>query len=330
MKIDLKKIWSGQESASSKQVVRERILFIKDLNCFIGLVGYTGVKMFQLEVEPLTEIHKNYLHRFRGVEIQAIPSDDETLKKFTIILMEKELTDIFTLFIEDILDKLIPISDTKDALNIINQRVIYWRKLFAQASGELLTPEKQRGLFGELFILQQLLNYSEDSRLVLNSWVGPQSANQDFVIETNAIEVKTSKAGNSTVSISNEYQLDFTLWNNIYLCIVSVNESAGKQGTLFQLINTIRTLLEERDDELVSEFERKLGLIGINRDMLEEYNETSYSVRNYRFFHVCDGFPVIVKGTIESDAIYNVKYQIDISKCRDFEADEQTVLSTIL
>lgn len=329
MRIDIRKIWSEQESSSNKQVLRKRVSSIKSLDCYIGLVGYTGVKMFQLEVESTVKIHKNYLQRFRGVEMQVIPTEDGALKKFAIILIEKELTDIFILFVEDIIDNLISISSTTDALNIINQRVSYWRKLFAKASGELLSIERQRGLFGELFVLNLLLDNSEDNKLILNSWVGSQSANQDFAIGKNAIEVKTSKATNPSINISNEHQLDYTSWNHIYLCIVMVNESSGRDGTLYELISTIREILG-KDEELIADFDRKIALAGINPDMVTEYDEISYSVRNYRFYHVREGFPVIIEGTLENDAIHNVKYQIEINQCKDFEEDEETVLNLVL
>lgn len=329
MKIDLNKIWSTQESSSNKNILLEKISSVSNLNCFIGLVGYTGARIFLLDIESTIDIHENYLRKFRGVEIQAIPSENSTVKKFTIILIENDLKDIFTLFIDDILDKLIPVSETKAALTVINQRIAFWRKLFARASGEFLSPEKQRGLFGELFILHQLLNYSDEKKLVLDSWVGSQSANQDFVIEDNAIEVKTSKSESPGVQISSEHQLNFHSLNHLYLCTVLVNESAGRQGTLYELINTIRHQIL-LDDNLVSAFEMKLELAGIPTDMFEEYNSISYTIRSCQFYRVCDGFPLITTETLSDDSVYNIKYQIDISKCEDFIETEEEVFTKIL
>jgi hypothetical protein len=163
----------------------------------------------------------------------------------------------------------------------------------------------------------------------MNSWVGTQNAHQDFALEKSALEVKTSKAGDPFVYISSEHQLDYTSWENLYLCLVAVNESAGKRGTLYDLVTEIKRLLEI-DGDLVREFEKKLTFIGITEDTLENYNEVSYSVRYHRFFRVEEGFPLIIRETFKNEAVNNVKYQIDIKKCSSFEIIEEEVLSDIL
>ncbi|WP_335965416.1 PD-(D/E)XK motif protein [Galbibacter sp. PAP.153] len=329
MKIDLKKIWRDQESYADNHVMRERIHALERLQCFVGTVGFTGARMFQLELDASTPVHKNYLHRFKGVDIHVLPKKDEQVNEFTIILNDRDLMDIFTLFIEDILEKLNTVENEKDALVCINQRVGYWKKLFARASGEMLSPQKQRGLFGELYILRLLLEQMESKRYVLNGWVGSSNANQDFAFDNNALEVKTSKAGNPTVNISNEHQLDFTNWNHIFLTTVLVNESSGNEGTLVELINDIQSLLQE-DMVLLHEFHLKLDLAGMDKDTIDQYDEISYTVRSCRFYHVREGFPVIIRATMDNDWISNVKYQIDIGQCKTFEVEEPTVLDILL
>ena len=328
MMIDIKKIWIEQESSSGKNVVRQRVTSINNISCYIGLIGTTGAKMFQMELDKSIGIHKNYLHKFKGVEIQAIPKG-LNYREFTIILIDKALTDIFTLFIEDIIIKLEHTSDPKEALTLINQRINYWKQLFARVSGEILSSERQRGLFGELFFLRLLLHKSEDKETILNSWQGANNSNQDFVHGSNAVEIKTSKAGNPSVFISNEHQLDYTVWANLYLCLIMVNESAGDQNTLFKLIQEIKSLLSY-DITLVKDFEVKLNHAGISDDMIEYYNELSYSIRNLRYFGVKDGFPAIIRNTLNNEAIYSVKYQIDIKSCHTFEVSEGIALKNML
>ena len=84
------------------------------------------------------------------------------------------------------------------------------------------------------------------------------------------------------------------------------------------------------DTELIREFETRLERVGISSDMIENYDEISYSVNSRRFFQVRDGFPVILKGNLHNEAIYNVKYQIAISSCNSFEVSEEDVLKTII
>lgn len=325
---DIKQIWADQESTSGKDIVKKRIDSIPGLNCYIGLIGVTGARMFQMELGTAAPTHKNFLRKFRGVEIQAIPfSLSQT--EYTIILIEKELTEIFTMFIEDIIEKLSPVIEPQQALTLINQRVNYWRKLFSRATGELLSAEKQRGLFGELFFLKSLLQSSPYHQAVILSWRGSESANQDFVRNRNAVEIKTTKANSPSVHISNEQQLDFTAWDNLFLGLISVTETTGSQNSLAGIIEEIRDLVNY-DPELIREFETKLERVGINIDMIENYDDISYSVNNQRFFRIQDGFPVILRSNIQSEAIYDVKYQIDISSCGSFESLEEEVISAMI
>jgi hypothetical protein len=325
---NIKQIWSDQESASTKDVVKTRIGSIPGLNCFVGLIGATGARMFQLELDASEPVHKNYLRKFRGVEIQAIPIS-ELYTEFTIILLDKELTDIFTMFIEDIIEKLSNSYSSREALTIINQRVSYWKKLFSKVTGELLSAEKQRGLFGELFFLKLLLQSTADQRGVINSWRGSSSANQDFARNRSAVEIKTSQANNPSVHISNEKQLDFTAWDHLFLGLISVTETTGNQNSLASIIVEIKNLLNN-DCELILELEARLELAGLESSMIDNYDEISYSVQNCRFFRIQDGFPVILKGHLHNQAIYNVKYQIDTSNCSPFEIPDETVLKTMV
>jgi len=325
---DLKQIWLNQESSSGKSVVKKRIESITSLNCFIGLIGATGAKMFQMELDASAQVHGNFLRKFRGVEIQAIPfSPSHT--EYTIILLEKELTDIFIMFIDDIVEKLTAVEESQQALTVINQRVNYWRKLFARDSGELLSDGEQRGLFGELYFIRLMLQNSSKHQEVIRSWRGSESANQDFVKNGNAVEIKTTKANNPSIHISNEMQLDFTVWDKLFLGVISVTETTGNQNSLTGIIEEIRNTIHF-DPELIQEFETKLERAGVGREMIDSYNEISYSAITSKYYHVRDEFPVILKGNLISKAIYEVKYQIDISSCGSFEVSEVEVIRTMI
>lgn len=325
---EIKQIWLEQESTSEKKVVRKRVNSISGLNCFIGLIGATGARMFQMELNSSTSIHKNFLRKFRGVEIQTIPSSNSQVV-YTIILLEKELTEIFTLFIEDVIEKLGPIADSQQALTLINQRINRWKKLFSRATGELLSSEKQRGLFGELFFLCLLLQCPSNHKEAVHSWRGSESANQDFAKNKNAVEIKTTKGNSQSVHISNEQQLDFSAWDNLFLGLISVTETTGNHNSLAGIVKEIRNLLNH-DTELVREFEIRLGLAGLDVDMIENYDDISYSVNKRKFFLIQEGFPAILKTSLHSEAIYNVKYQIDIATCGTFETREEVVINSII
>lgn len=327
MKTKLEKIWNKQESESNREVVWEKIEDFKNVNCFIGLIGSTGARIFQLEVPEIIKIHSNYLNKFRGIEIQNISKPNSNIQKFSIILLERKYNDIFLLFIEDILVRMKYIQDTSEALIIVHQRVTYWRQLFAHVTGEILSPALQRGLYGELIFLKQLLDGAKYRETVINSWKGAESANQDFALNTTAVEIKTSKAGMPNVYISNEHQLDYTVWENLYLGVISLNESAGNENTLTSLIQEIIEILEDRTD-LLQIFKEKLSLVGVPAGMFDSYNDINYIIRRKFFYRVEKNFPLIIPSILVNEALSNVKYQIDINSCKTFEVKEEEVLIT--
>lgn len=325
----IKEIWTGLEGSDSHSVgMRSHILeYEGKVNCILGFIPITGIKVFQFEIDKDITIERNWLKKFRGAEIQVLPSNRVNL--FSILLLDSRLDDIFILFVEDVINSLREATTSIEAVKLITSKVGYWKKLFARATGELLSAEKQRGLFGELFFLSLLLQNSSNHQEALHSWRGAESANQDFARNGNAVEIKTSKANNPSVHISNEQQLDFTAWDHLFLGLISVTETTGNQNSLAAIIEEIKDWINH-DPELTEEFETKLEYAGLSGDMIENYNEISYSVNNVRFFRIRDGFPVILRGNMLSDAIYNVKYQVDISACASFESLEEDVIRVMI
>ncbi len=328
MMIELSKVWNHLESNAGNNVLTHPLNISEDVNCSLGIIGSTKARLFLLKIEPGVEIHRNYLRKFRGVDIQIIPQQNG-MRNFTILLLEHDLVDVFNLFIEDITRNLQTATDSNGALITVNNRIGYWRKLFARAKGQLLSIERQRGLFGELYLLQLLLKSTSKHYDVISSWTGPEGSNQDFTFDKTAVEVKTSISNHPIINVSNEEQLNFNNWNNLYLYLIVVNEARGGQVTLHFIINEIKKHLHP-DPHLTSIFESKVSNLGITPDELEDYNEVSFMVRKCKSFRVAEGFPIIIKDHLLSEQIFNVKYQIDISACENFSISEKIILDSFV
>ena len=95
----IKDIWESQLNASKNRVIKQRVIEIIGLNCFVGTITVSNAKIFILELDSNINVHQNYLKRFVGVEVQIIPSLNNK-KELAIILLDEELTDIFIVFIE--------------------------------------------------------------------------------------------------------------------------------------------------------------------------------------------------------------------------------------
>jgi hypothetical protein len=313
---DIREIWKNQSLSNSTQVViREKIEDVTGLNCYVGTIGLSGTKVFILELDNDIKLHHNYLKRFVGVEIQVLPAINHS--ELVIILLENDLSDIFSYFIEDIIHDLIPVNDQNVALIKISSKINYWKRLFSKITGDILTPQQQRGLYGELIFLNDLLDLNVDKSCIVNGWHGPLGANQDFWYNGLAVEVKTSKSNNPSIKISNEYQLDTSDLNNLYVQFYKLNEYQGGSETLHRLINEIRKQL---NTDILIQFNEKLEYLGINPETEEEYNSISYSIGFERTYHITDNFPKIVRSNL-NDALSAVSYEIEPKLCAEFEID---------
>lgn len=321
---DVREIWKAQSFSNITQVlIKEKIEEVSGLNCFVGTIGLSGAKVFVLELDNNVNIHQNYLKRFVGVEIQVLPAIDHS--ELVIILLENDLSDIFSYFIEDIINDLINVNDQSIALVKITSKINYWKRLFCKITGEILTPQQQRGLYGELFFLNELLELNEDKILIINGWHGPLGANQDFFYNGIAIEVKTSKSNKPSIKISNEYQLDKSGLNDLFVQFYKLNEYQGGSETLYNLINNIRQQLLA---DALFLFNEKLNNLGVIQDAEEEYNSTSYSVGFERTYQVTESFPSIIRSSL-IDAISSVSYDIDPKQCVEFETDINRIFNHV-
>lgn len=327
MKIDIKDIWSNQELNSESMTIREP-MNVGGNNCFVGRIGASNAKMFQIELDQSISIHKNYLKRFHGVEIRVLDSQAGK-KDITIILSDNDLLDVFILFLEDLINGLETVNDENDIPIIVNQRVGYWGKLFARIKGELLSKERQRGLYAELTILNTLLNNSKDYVKTLATWTGPEGSNQDFSNELSVIEVKSSKATKPSVNIANELQLDWTKLDNLFLCVFHIDEISNGSDTLTSLIFNIKKQLSNQPN-LLNLFKEKLDRSGISIANEKHYDDIGFIIRSKRAYKVKEGFPVLTKEIINNDAIHHVNYQIDLTACKSFEVDMKLAINEMI
>jgi hypothetical protein len=328
MKTDFKEIWTNQGLGHASLTARERVAIDSHINCFVGIISASNAKIFQIELDQSVSIHKNYLKRFHGVEIRVLESSGSK-KDVTIILSDNDLLDVFILFLEDLIRGLEKIDTENEVPSIVNQKVGYWGKLFARIKGELLSKERQRGLYGELIFLKTLLDRSSDPVKSIAAWTGPEGSNQDFSDELTAVEVKSSKATKPSVNIASELQLDWTKLDSLYLVVIHLDELSNGSDTLLKLIEEIKAKIENHQG-LLSLFEEKLERVGIPIEEEKHYDDFGFIIRSKRAYEVQDGFPALTIDTINNDAIHNVEYQIDLTVCEPFEAVLEDVISEML
>ena len=77
------------------------------------------------------------------------------------------------------------IVEEKQLVKELLNRLVKWQTLFVKLSQPGLSPESQRGLYGELFFLKKLFKHTTDNLHCLNTWKGPSKTVQDFQVPHN-------------------------------------------------------------------------------------------------------------------------------------------------
>ena len=115
------------------------------------------------------------LPRLRDIEVTLSPPDD-------FKLLDSNQRDIFQTLCRDIISAAAQVESEAEAVSAALMRTWRWHHLLRGGRGTLLSPEEQRGLLGELFVLERLLLPRIDASSAVTAWRGPLGAPKDFEI----------------------------------------------------------------------------------------------------------------------------------------------------
>ena len=211
MRERIQAVWAELEGAPTRAsgVVRRRLSADLPAALFAAILYPEASRTLLLRLPILTVRGlAPRLVQMRGVRTRAVPDPENAERGFVAVaLVEPRLADLFDVLTADLAKALSdPMPEHQQGLTLVD-RLEHWRDLFATYRGEELTIEARTGLYGELRWLQYLIESGMATEEAVRAWRGSPGGDQDFVYESCAIEVKTSKAGES-LQISNERQLD--------------------------------------------------------------------------------------------------------------------------
>jgi hypothetical protein len=245
------------------------------------------------------------------------------------MIVDRQYKDVFDSLIADVLNSIIAEVDLKIILKNYTNRLLKWQSLFEQFNPQGLTPEEQRGLYGELFFIRKFLLINSDFINVINSWVGPEQQIKDFQSGTWSVEVKTTHGNNhQKVHIANERQLDTSNLEHLFLYHLSLEARQQSGETLNQLVNIVFEILGS-DFASLSRFKNKLLEAGYFGQHTSLYESTGYFIRDDVFYKVENDFPRIEENNIR-DGVGDVKYTIILSHCSPYTLSEQEVFQTVI
>lgn len=319
--INIKSIWENQKPTGDI-IIKTKIDEISYLNCFAATNHITGQYLFILSVTKNVAIPELKNYRFKGVEVFTIEAENNT--ELNIYLLDNDLIDIFSLFIQNILEDIERSVTEKDAITTTLNVVSKWKKLFDKINFNGLSLERQKGLIGELFFLNYLLDNGKKS---VSAWTGTEQEFQakDFTFGPVGVEIKFTSSKQPLIKVSSERQLDAENLSELYVVLYAAEAVKDNGVSLNSIVEQTRNKIATEEERSI--FNAKLQLNGYYEEDGEQYNKM-YSLKKTLTFSITSEFPKIVKNQLPL-GIYDTSYSIEVSAAESFIINLEEILSKI-
>jgi len=236
----------------------------------------------------------------------------------TFRLVKDEFADMFYAFCDDIVNYTRSLTDVNRGPKMVVTRYKAWQKMLRVNSGGLLSFEAIKGLAGELYFMKEFLFPLKGIAVSVNSWVGPEGADQDFRTDECWYEIKTTTPGNDLIQISSSEQLDVRDPGELIVLFADKTSEQDEGGvSLFSLFRSINNEIEaDGDPGIKDRFWNLLSQSGFAP--MEKYNEIRFRFTDTRRFTVDASFPCIRKINLP-ESVTEVTYKLVLNTLDDFE-----------
>ena len=268
------------------------------------------------------------LPRLRGLRVETQKTEDQSGNRLIIRLTDCEQRDVFHRFCMDIVDATRPSRTEEEAVERFLVRTWRWHRLLRGGGDVRLSQEEQKGLMGELCLLERQLIPAIGPADALQSWTGPVGATKDFQVGRTGIEVKTHSPHVPKVRISSAEQLDTAGTARLFLHVVEVSEAPGDPAsvTITDVASRVRDTIASLDISANILFEERLNAVGF--DWNDDYSDNPLLIGDLSLFEVLEEFPRI-SPPMFVPGVEDVQYSVILSCCEKFRVDMTVLTQTI-
>lgn len=321
--VSIKSIWESHVP-NDEIIIKTQLEHLKPFKCFAATNHITGNHLYIFEISKNAKFPEFKNFKFKGLFIEIF--EFEETKELHIYLLDNQLKDIFSLFIENIVEEISKSVTENEALIETSNVVLKWKKLFDKINFQGLTLERQKGLIGELLLFNSLLDEDYSIDKLLESWTGPDYNDKDFHFSSFGIEVKLTSSKVPRVKISSERQLDSENLTKLYLVLYVVEEVKDKGFSLNSIIEQIRVKINNNQNA-IKFFNERLLLVGYFEEDHENY-QRQYAFRKRNFYEVTINFPRLVASDLPI-GLFDTKYSIELSAIEQFSVSNESILELI-
>jgi len=261
----------------------------------------------------------------RGLRVEAQPTEEQSGERLIIRLTDGEQREVFRRFCLDVVDATRPARTEEEAAERFLARTWRWHRLLRGGGDARLSEEEQKGLIGELCVLEHRLIPALAPAVAVLAWVGPNRAPKDFLIGRIGIESKAHSPHVPCVRISSAEQLDAAGTARLFLHVVEVAGAPGHSAsvTVTDVASRVRNVIASSDLSAAILFEERLHAAGL--DWSDDYSDNPLLIGDASLYEVREGFPRIVPPMLQP-GVEDLKYSVALPRCESFRVD-MTVLA---
>jgi hypothetical protein len=333
LKIQFEDMITELNSQTDNEFYKLKVLTYETPVIFAGIDSGNLTRQLYIDLgqSPWEEEQLKALPKWRGLSIKMEYFEKifSLKNRYLLIIRQEEEsnTEIFESLLQNLVDHLLNNKDEsifKTVYSVLDR----WRTFFQRGGFKKLSEEQQRGLFGELWFINEWLDKFPDMPpLVIEQWEGPTKGRIDFKSSKKGLEIKTvSEKLTKTIKISNENQLKLTeAVSTIYLYVCFLEQSKTHGMSLQDLAVKVREKIAVRSERIALIYNDFLTDLGFRE---EEYTDSMYFVEKVEVYEAEESFPRLSKENLPR-GISHVSYNIDLTHCEEFERDQEIIYQNL-
>lgn len=266
----------------------------------------------------------------RGIEVSLSDPDGSGQRMLTLRLQDTGQRDIFHQLCLDIVESTRSARAEREAVELMLARTWRWHHLLRGGTSGRLSPEEQKGLIGELLVLERILLPELSAFDAVATWRGPLGAPKDFEIGRICVEAKARRgAAEPHILVSSEHQLDSSGLKALFLHVVDLSAATEESKDAFS-VTDVASRLHQRiagsDPAAADQFEALLVASGLDRQ--QDYSDFLWLKGPDRLFRIGEAFPAITPASFPT-GVRSVRYSISLPDCEAWKCGDDDLLEVL-
>ena len=321
--------WRDIESppAQSSRINARRVVTDAPWNLYWGVDSNQNVVLILQHGRGLARPRR--LPIFRGLRVEAQSADAGSDEQIVVRLTDQEQRDIFLRLCRDIVDTTTLAKTEEQAMDRFLARTWRWHRLLQDARDNRLSDEEQKGLIGEILVLERHLLPALGALDAVRCWTGPLGTHQDFELSRVHIEAKARSPATPRVAISSEHQLATAPADTLFLHVTEVAVStADATGavTVADVARRVRSLVASADMAAADLLEARFDAVGFV--WADDYSDKPWLVGAESIYEVREGFPRITPETVPH-GVGDIHYTISLPDCETFRIASDALANAV-